>query len=200
LAQFAVAVLLIELTPGPNLAWLAALAATRGRRAGFAAVIGIAAGLGVHVLLVALGGGALLATTPWLAGVLTWVGVGYLLWLALDAWREAETSAAKVAAAAGRGLIRDGFVTNVLNAKSLLFLLSVPTAFAGQQPMTGLRLATLGMLYVAIATAVHSMVVLGASRAAPWLAAAQRRRRVQRLMALILVMVAAWLAWGAVRG
>lgn len=39
---FALAVLLIELTPGPNMAWLAGLAATEGRRCGLAAVAGVA--------------------------------------------------------------------------------------------------------------------------------------------------------------
>lgn len=197
MAEFAATVLLIELTPGPNLAWLAALAATRGRRAGLAAVVGIAAGLSVHVALVALGGGTLLATSPWLAGLLRWVGVLYLLFLAWQSWREAETSAVRMVDSSRHTLLRDGFVTNVLNAKSLLFLLSVPTAFAGDQPMDAARLATLGVVYVAIATAVHGVVVLAASRAAPWLGAGRRQRRVRRGMALVLVLVAAWLAWGS---
>jgi threonine/homoserine/homoserine lactone efflux protein len=41
---FALAVLLIELTPGPNRAWLAGLSATEGKRSGLAAVAGIALG------------------------------------------------------------------------------------------------------------------------------------------------------------
>jgi threonine/homoserine/homoserine lactone efflux protein len=49
-AGFALAVLLIELTPGPNMAWLAALSLGQGRRAGLAAVAGIAIGLFVNAL------------------------------------------------------------------------------------------------------------------------------------------------------
>jgi len=45
LTGFAAAVLLIELTPGPNMAWLAGLAATEGKRSGLAAVAGVALGL-----------------------------------------------------------------------------------------------------------------------------------------------------------
>jgi threonine/homoserine/homoserine lactone efflux protein len=44
---------------------------------------------------------------------------------------------------------------------------------------------------------VHGVVVLAASRAAPWLGAGRRQRRVRRGMALVLVLVAAWLAWGS---
>ena len=52
---FALAVLLIELTPGPNMAWLSGLAATEGRRAGLSAVAGVALGLLVNGVLAALG-------------------------------------------------------------------------------------------------------------------------------------------------
>jgi threonine/homoserine/homoserine lactone efflux protein len=42
---FALTCLVIELTPGPNMAYLAVLSAGNGRRAGFAATLGIALGL-----------------------------------------------------------------------------------------------------------------------------------------------------------
>ncbi|MFZ4690554.1 MAG: LysE family transporter, partial [Polymorphobacter sp.] len=60
LLGFALAVLLIELTPGPNMAWLAGLAATEGRRSGLAAVAGVAIGLLGNGALAALGLAALL--------------------------------------------------------------------------------------------------------------------------------------------
>jgi threonine/homoserine/homoserine lactone efflux protein len=52
---FALAVLLIELTPGPNMAWLPGLAATEGRRGGLAAAAGVALGLLATGILAALG-------------------------------------------------------------------------------------------------------------------------------------------------
>ena len=45
--EFLAASLLIELTPGPNMAWLALLGASRGRLAALAAVAGVALGLSV---------------------------------------------------------------------------------------------------------------------------------------------------------
>ena len=61
---FALAVLLIELTPGPNMAWLAGLSATEGRRTGLAAVAGVAIALLTNGVPAALGLAALLGAEP----------------------------------------------------------------------------------------------------------------------------------------
>jgi threonine/homoserine/homoserine lactone efflux protein len=55
LLSFIVTATLIELTPGPNMAYLAILSVEHGRRAGFAAVIGIALGLFTAGAVTALG-------------------------------------------------------------------------------------------------------------------------------------------------
>jgi threonine/homoserine/homoserine lactone efflux protein len=64
LPEFILAVLLLELTPGPNMAYLAALTLDRGRIAGLLAVVGVAAGLSVHGIVAALGLGALISNAP----------------------------------------------------------------------------------------------------------------------------------------
>ena len=64
--EFLAASLLIELTPGPNMAWLALLGASRGRLAALAAVAGVALGLSVAGTAAALGVSTLIGTTPWL--------------------------------------------------------------------------------------------------------------------------------------
>jgi threonine/homoserine/homoserine lactone efflux protein len=56
--------LLIELTPGPNMAWLALTSAGEGRRAGFAAVAGIALGLGMLGAVSAVGLAELATRSP----------------------------------------------------------------------------------------------------------------------------------------
>ncbi len=62
---FTVASVLIELTPGPNMAYLAMIAATEGRRPGYAAVAGVALGLGVMGLLAAIGLAVVIQNQPW---------------------------------------------------------------------------------------------------------------------------------------
>src|SRR5690242_7760339 len=89
LFAFALAVALIELTPGPNMGYLAVLAASAGRRAGLAATAGVAAGLlGVGVAS-SLGLAAIVAASNLIYEILRWGGVLYLLWLAWEGWRDA---------------------------------------------------------------------------------------------------------------
>ena len=89
LITFSLTVLVIELTPGPNMAWLAVLSATEGRRAGFAAVGGVATGLSLVGVAAALGLGAVIERSDILYGLLRWGGVGFLFYLAWEGWREA---------------------------------------------------------------------------------------------------------------
>jgi threonine/homoserine/homoserine lactone efflux protein len=57
---FLLTVLLLELTPGPNMAYLASLALSRGRGAGLIATAGVACGLAVHAMVAGLGAGVLI--------------------------------------------------------------------------------------------------------------------------------------------
>lgn len=92
LAGFALAVLLIELTPGPNMAWLAGLSLAEGRRTGLAAVAGVTIGLAANALLAALGATTLLSGNALAWDVLRYGGGAFMLWLAWESWRDAGTS------------------------------------------------------------------------------------------------------------
>ena len=69
LSTFLLAVFLLELTPGPNMAYLATLALSQGRRAGLIATAGVACGLAVHAIVAGLGAGVLIQEYPLLYGV-----------------------------------------------------------------------------------------------------------------------------------
>ena len=200
LATFLLAVLLLELTPGPNMAYLATLALSRGRAAGVIATIGVACGLAVHAIVAGLGAGVLIQRYPLLYDVLRWVGVGYLLYLAWEGWRsEKEVSPENTdfAAVAGPLFLR-GFLSNVFNPKSILFFVSVLPTFVGtgpHAPALPTQMAVFGALYVGIATAVHATIVLLAAELRPWLIEGPRQIAVRRLLSVTLALVAIWLAW-----
>ena len=86
LLAFALTCFVIEITPGPNMAYLAALSLSQGVRAGIAAVAGIALGLSVYGVAASLGLSAVIDNSAFLYETLRWGGVAYLLWLAWDAW------------------------------------------------------------------------------------------------------------------
>jgi hypothetical protein len=85
---------IVELTPGPNMTYLAALTLVEGWRAGFATVAGVAAGLLLVGVLAAFGVAAFVSESPILYGLIRWLGVFYMLWLAYDIWRGVEPSEA----------------------------------------------------------------------------------------------------------
>jgi hypothetical protein len=60
LVAFALTALIIEITPGPNMTYLAALSLSNGVRVGFAAVAGITLGLMTYGVIAALGLAALM--------------------------------------------------------------------------------------------------------------------------------------------
>lgn len=196
LATFALTSLLIELTPGPNMAWLAILTVSEGRRPGYAAVAGVALGLALVGLAAAVGLTALIAASPLAYQGLRWAGVLYLLWLAWDGWRGKGESDAHGMAGSRLGLyFRRGLLTNMLNPKAAVFYLAVlPTFTTGQGPILSETLI-LSLIYVSVATAVHAGIVTLAGWARVWLTDPARERRVRRLLSLMLACVALWFAW-----
>lgn len=200
LSAFLLASLVIELTPGPNMAYLAGLAATRGLRTGLAAVAGVALGLAALGLLAAFGVATLVRGSPAVYEVLRWAGVAYLLWLA---WATAtsEDGAEEGASETDRArpAFRAGLITNLLNPKALIFYVAVLPTFSGGADATLAWVVALSGAYVAVATIVHTGVVVGASRLRPILDDAHKRQRARRIFAVALVGIAIWFAIGTSR-
>ena len=200
LLTFVLAVLLLELTPGPNMAYLATLALSRGRTAGLIATAGVALGLTVHATVAGMGAGVLIQQYPLLYDVLSWLGVGYLLYLAWEGWRsekEVSPESTGFAVAAGPLFLR-GLLSNVFNPKSILFFVSVLPSFLRtglHAPSWPVQMAVFGALYVGIATLVHGTIVVLAAQLRPWLIQGPGQQTVRRLLSVVLAFVAIWLAW-----
>jgi threonine/homoserine/homoserine lactone efflux protein len=136
LLMFIAAGWLLNLTPGPDVLFIATRALKHGVRAGLVAALGIVSGCFVHVFAAALGVGALLATSSTAFTVLKWLGAGYLAWMGL---RLLLAKGAKSSLPRGAELspepadlwrvYRQGFLTNVLNPKVALFFLAFVPQF-----------------------------------------------------------------------
>ena len=194
LIAFVLTSLIIEMTPGPNMAYLAVLAASRGRLAGFSAVLGVALGLALLGIAVGLGAGSLILNNPLAYESLRWAGALYLCWLAYDSWNEARQPVEAAPVARSRLVhFRRGFVTNLLNPKAALFFIAVvPEFITGPAPSVR-ELAILVSIYVAVATFVHGLIVLLAGGLQTFFAGQLRRKMAGNVFAVILVLVAVWL-------
>lgn len=188
--------LVLELTPGPNMVWLALLTATAGRKVGVLAVAGITLGLALQGTLVALGVAAVLAAWPGLYTVLHVGGIGFLVWLAWESWRDAGNPSHHLPGGGETGGdgFRSGLISNLLNPKAAVFFVTVLPGFmdAGAGVETALGLSA---IYLAVATAVHVAIVVAAGGLQAWLADPVVSVRMHQLQALALLAVAAWIFW-----
>ncbi|MGL4322309.1 MAG: LysE family translocator [Paracoccaceae bacterium] len=125
LLTFIPACLALNLTPGADMMFCLGQGLRSGPRAAMAANLGIGAGCMVHTLLAGLGLGAMVQAYPVAFDVIRWLGVGYLLWLAIQALRvPVDLQAREVAAQPLARVFRDALIVNLLNPKVILFILA----------------------------------------------------------------------------
>lgn len=185
---------IIELTPGPNMAYLAILTTAEGKRAGFSAVAGVAVGLLIIGLAASAGLATLISQSNVLYQSLRWAGIAYLLWLACEGWQEdRETSPGKAAAFQVTYFYR-GLITNLLNPKAILFYVAILPSFLDINQDLIKQATALTIIYVCIATAIHTLVVV-AAHASRRFFASRNPLYVRRISSLLLVLVATWFAW-----
>lgn len=147
---FAFVMLLGQFSPGPDMLLLLKNAVNHSLRAGLWTVAGIATGLTVHTTLALTGLAVIFHQSPVAARVLSIAGGLYLAWLAFKLLRSvfvpapdelADGSASGEIGLSGRGAFLQGLITNLLNPKAAVFLLSILAASLGEQPSTGRKLA-----------------------------------------------------------
>ena len=185
---FALAGIVLSLTPGPDVLMVVRHALRSGARAGFFAGLGVAAGCLVHVSAGALGLSALLAGSSQAFALLKWLGAAYLLYVALGLLRSALTPAPSSflaealvqPVATARSVFLQGFGTNVLNPKVALFFLAfVPQFIPTDETDKPLYFLALGILFTVNGLLVSSAYAWGAA----WMA-----RRVGLLQAALRVL------------
>lgn len=195
--SFAVTCVVIELTPGPNMGYLAVLGASKGRRAGFAAVGGVALGLLIVGLAAALGLGAVISASPLLYEALRWGGIMYLLYLAWDGWQDSNAPLDSLPAKpeTDAKYFTRGLATNLLNPKAALFYVAILPGFVDATQAVVPQTVVLSLVFVAIATSIHASVVALAGTADRFMQNDQNRRMVGRILSLSLAGIAIWFAW-----
>ena len=126
LAAYAVASVVLGLTPGPDMTFFLSRTIAQSRAAGFAALFGASTGLVVHTVLVAAGLSVLLAASVTAFTVLKIVGAAYLAWLAYDAIRNGSALSLDEAREGGASprIYFKGLLVNLLNPKVIVFFVT----------------------------------------------------------------------------
>lgn len=172
LSWYLAAALLLAVTPGPGIFYVAARTLAGGRTEGIASSFGTALGGMVHVMAGSLGVSAVILASAELFAALKLAGAAYLVWLGARTVLQArhdvaitgrETDALPPVGAARA--FREGVLVEALNPKTAAFFLAFIPQFV--DPASGavaLQFVMLGFISVALNTGADIAVAFGAAR------------------------------------
>lgn len=190
LLAFMAGALALNLTPGQDVFFASTCGIQMGPRAGALSGLGVGIGGTVHVVLAAVGLGALVAAHPAALAGVKYLGAAYLLLLAWKSWHATPPSAARPPGHGIRSLVGRGALANLLNPKPVLFLLAfLPQFTRADYGPIGQQILGLGLMFVCSGTLVTMGYGIAAGLAGRAMAA--RMRVMNRIAAVLFVGLAA---------
>lgn len=153
---------LAVISPGPDFVLISRLSLSYSRKIGFAGAIGVALGIGVHIVYSILGIGALIASSVILFNIIKILGALYLIYIGVMSFKQSKNKSSVNSVRLEQDMtyskaLRLGFLTNVLNPKATLFILAVFTQVI--TPTTPKLIQIVYGVEMIVATAVWFSVV-----------------------------------------
>ena len=186
----------MSFSPGPNTTLSTAMAANLGLARAMPFVCAVPVGWGLLLTLCSLGVGALVLALPWLGWGIKLIGAAYLLWLA---WKLARSNTLQQASAAQlKVTFWQGVMLQFLNIKAWMLALTVVAGWLAGRPDAGTRFGIVLPMMMAFGFFSNLSYALVGSLLREWLSgpaqSGLRLRWFNRLMALVLVLTAGWMA------
>lgn len=169
LATFAVASIVLGLTPGPDMTLFLSKTVAQSRTAGLASLAGATTGVIIHSILVAAGLSVLLAASVVAFTVLKIVGALYLVYLAVDALRHGSSLNLdrKAAPEPIRAAYVKGLLIDLLNPKVIIFFVTfLPQFVTASDPHAAKKMLFLGLTFAVVNVLVCVPLILSADRIA----------------------------------
>ena len=165
---FLSAAVLLNLSPGPDIAFILGQTLRNGRRQGFAAMFGIWTGAGLHVVLAAAGLSAILATSALAFSIVKWLGVAYLIWLGIRmllSRGDSFVSNENPNNLSRHSIYWQGVLVSVLNPKVAIFFLAfLPQFVVEGAGSNGAQLFLHGSLIIVVAAFIEPPLNMAGSR------------------------------------
>lgn len=148
---------LISLSPGAGAATAMSAGLTYGVRGAGWTTLGLMTGYAVQILIVSIGLGSLIATSPELFQPIKWIGVAYLVWLGTRFWRQRQSADIESQVSApGPTRFLQATLVNITNPKGIVFLVALIPQFIDlahpQQRQLLLISATLLVIDISVMT------------------------------------------------
>ena len=186
----------ISVSPGAGAIQSMATGLAHGLRRGAWSVAGLQIGLMTQLVVVAIGLGAAVAKSVVAFTVIKWIGVLYLIYLAVRQWRTTADDltgrvAVDVDARSGRlVLLHRGVLVNVTNPKGLVFLLAVLPQFVVLSRPLLPQYLTIAATMVVVDVLVMCAYTGLASRLLAWLRTPRQQMILNRTMSGLFALAA----------
>jgi len=194
---FAIAAVVLAITPGPGIAYVVARTIAGGRSEGLASCFGTAIGGMLHVFAAALGLSLVVAQSAVAFNLVKYFGAAYLVYLGIRLLlRKGQALTVEPLPSQGvRRALFEGITVEALNVKTALFFLAFLPQFVSLSEPLVLQLVLLGSICVALNTLVDVIAVFAAHRLLKSGAArAARARLLTRLSGVTMLGLGAYLA------
>ena len=170
--------MVIILVPGPSVLFAIGRALVLGTRAALISVFGNALGVGLQILIVALGLGVLIQQSPDLFFVIKVAGALMIGYLGLKAiWQRKKLDASNATVSpSGKKVLSESIVVGITNAKTLVFFIAALPSFV--DPLNGnpsAQMLVLGALFLIIGVTSDSVYAIAAGKARHWLGGSEKR-------------------------
>lgn len=157
----------LNLTPGPDMAYVLAQSANGGPGQGMAAAWGIGTGFLAHMCLAAFGVTAIIAAWPGALDMIRYIGGGYLFWLAIGMIRRPPHLQGASGEASVWKAFRRGVLTNLTNPKMAMFSLAfLPQFISPRAGPAWMQILILGSAFNTSGIIVNSGVAFAGGRIA----------------------------------
>ncbi|ACS84061.1 homoserine/homoserine lactone efflux protein [Musicola paradisiaca] len=193
---YLITTLILSLSPGSGAINTMSTSISHGYRGAMASIAGLQVGLGIHIVLVGVGLGALLSQSLLAFDILKWVGAAYLIWLGIQQWRSAGSLDLQALASSmpRRRLFRRAILVNLTNPKSIVFLAALfPQFIIPHQPQAAQYLI-LGVTTIAVDVIVMVGYATLARRISSWLKGPRQMKQLNRTFGSLFMLVGALLA------
>lgn len=175
---FALAALLLNLTPGNDMLYVAARSTSQGIKAGIISSLGIMAGCMVHILAAVIGLSAIIAQSALAFNIIKYVGAAYLVYLGIRSIISRKKTFEvknKMQQQSYTRIFWQGVITNVLNPKVALFFLAfLPQFINVESRHTALQILFLGTWFNVGGTLVNIIVAILFGKIGTWLSQSPR--------------------------
>jgi threonine/homoserine/homoserine lactone efflux protein len=173
---FAFASLMLNITPGSDMLYVATRSTGQGVKAGIISSLGIMAGCFVHIIAAVAGLSFILRESAIAFSIVKYLGAAYLIYLGIRSLISKDNvfAISKADAASNKKIFLQGAITNILNPKVALFFLAfLPQFISVDSANASIMILLLGIWFNISGTLVNIGVALVFGKMGNWMSGQQ---------------------------